>query len=130
MKKGYLLNQPLSGVIAGLGHTDMLVIADAGLPIPPEPQRIDLALSRQLPTLLETLKAVTSEMTVEGAVLAEEIKTQCPELYEAVVSLLGVAVTLVSHEAFKTRTRAAKAVVRTGKCTPFANIILVSGVAF
>ena len=32
MKKTVLLNQPISAVIAGLGHMDTLVIADAGLP--------------------------------------------------------------------------------------------------
>ncbi|MEE8391969.1 MAG: RbsD/FucU domain-containing protein, partial [Anaerolineae bacterium] len=40
MKKIGILNQPISSVIAGLGHTDTLVIADADLPIPPETQRI------------------------------------------------------------------------------------------
>ena len=33
MKKSGILNQPISAVIAGMGHTDTLVIADAGLPI-------------------------------------------------------------------------------------------------
>jgi len=33
MKKGNLINQPLSSLIASLGHTDEIVIADAGLPI-------------------------------------------------------------------------------------------------
>ncbi|MEQ4517252.1 MAG: RbsD/FucU domain-containing protein, partial [Pantoea agglomerans] len=32
MKKGRLLNAELSHVIARLGHTDTLTIADAGLP--------------------------------------------------------------------------------------------------
>ena len=31
MKKTGLLNQPLSNVIAGMGHTESLVIADAGV---------------------------------------------------------------------------------------------------
>jgi D-ribose pyranose/furanose isomerase RbsD len=29
MKKGTVINQGISDVIAGMGHTDMLVIADA-----------------------------------------------------------------------------------------------------
>ena len=37
----------LSHVIATLGHTDQLVVCDAGLPIPAAPERIgDLAVSR------------------------------------------------------------------------------------
>ena len=34
------------------------------------------------------------------------------------------------HEAFKTRSRQSKAVVRSGEVTPYANIILCAGVAF
>jgi D-ribose pyranase len=44
VKKIGILNQPISSVIAGLGHMDTLFVADAGLPIPQETQRIDLAL--------------------------------------------------------------------------------------
>ncbi|NIR27689.1 MAG: D-ribose pyranase, partial [Gammaproteobacteria bacterium] len=55
MKKGKLINQPISAVIAGMGHGDELVIADAGLPIPTEPRRIDLALTKGIPSFLDTL---------------------------------------------------------------------------
>lgn len=40
MKKTILLQSDLSYIIATLGHLDMLVIADAGLPIPAETVRI------------------------------------------------------------------------------------------
>ena len=36
----------------------------------------------------------------------------------------------VSHEEFKRRSATARAVVRTGECTPYANIMLIAGVAF
>jgi D-ribose pyranase len=58
VKKIGIINQPISAVIAGLGHTDTVVIADAGLPIPPEPQRIDLALTEGIPTFLDAVKVV------------------------------------------------------------------------
>ena len=73
MKKTGILNQPLSAAIAGLGHTDTLVIADAGLPIPPETHRIDLALVRSIPSFVDVLRAVLTEMQVEQAIVAEEI---------------------------------------------------------
>jgi hypothetical protein len=44
MKKTTLLQSDLSYMIATLGHLDTLVMADAGLPIPAETVRIDLAL--------------------------------------------------------------------------------------
>jgi D-ribose pyranase len=55
MKKTGILNQPISAVMASLGHTDTVVIADAGLPIPNGPKRIDLALAERIPSFLKTL---------------------------------------------------------------------------
>lgn len=131
MKKIGLLNQPLSNVIAGLGHTDMLTIADAGLPIPSGTERIDLAIQKGLPAFMDVLKAVLSEMQVESVIIAAEMKEKSPELYKQVKAALGdIPMTEVTHETFKKKTPSAKAVVRTGEFTPYANIILVSGVVF
>lgn len=131
MKKIGVLNQPISSVIAGLGHMDTLVIADAGLPIPSETQRIDLALVEGIPTFLDTLRAVLREMEVERAIVAEEMLNVSPEVYEAIKGLLGdVPIETVTHLIFKEQTRSAQAVVRTGEFTPYANIILVAGVIF
>lgn len=131
MKKRGILNQPISSVIAGMGHMDTLVIADAGLPIPPETQRIDLALAEGIPTFLDTLRIVLTEMQVERAIVADEMLEVSPSVYEAVKELLGdVPVETVTHLIFKEQTRSARAVIRTGEFTPYANIILVSGVVF
>lgn len=131
MKKTGILNQPISSVIAGLGHMDTLVITDAGLPIPPETQRIDLALTEGIPTFLDTLRVVLTEMQVEQAVVAEEMLEVSPKVYEAVKELLGdVPIEAVTHLIFKEQTRSARAVVRTGEFTPYANVILVAGVVF
>ncbi len=89
MKKIGILNQPISSVIAGLGHTDTLVIADAGLPIPPETQRIDLALTEGIPTFLDTLRTVLTEMQVERAIVAEEMLDASPQVYKALKEMLG-----------------------------------------
>lgn len=131
MKKIGILNQPISSVIAGLGHTDTLVIADAGLPIPPETQRIDLALTKGIPTFLDTLRVVLTEMRVERAIVTEEMLKVSPDVYQAVKELLNdVPIETVTHLIFKEQTRSARAVIRTGEFTPYANIILVAGVVF
>ena len=131
MKKTTLLNQPISAVIAGLGHTDTLVIADAGLPVPATTERIDLAVTHGIPSFLDTLDAVLSEMQVERAIVAEEMSQVSPEVFAAVQKKLsGVPIDRVPHQAFKTKTGIARAVVRTGEFTAYANIILVSGVVF
>lgn len=131
MKKTGILNQPISTVIAGLGHTDTLVIADAGLPIPDSTTRIDLALVEGIPSFEDTLRAILGEMQVERAIIAEEMSSASPDLHERLRALLGdVPVETVPHEEFKERTRTAKAVIRTGEFTPYANVILVAGVVF
>lgn len=131
MKKIGILNQPISSVIAGLGHTDTLVVADAGLPIPQGTQRIDLALVEGIPSFLDTLRAVLTEMQVERAVVAEEMLETSPGVYEAIKRLLcDVPIETVPYSAFKEGARSARAVIRTGEFTPYANIILVAGVGF
>jgi D-ribose pyranase len=128
MKKTDLINPALSEVIAGLGHTDALVIADAGLPIPQHTRRFDLALVRGVPTFLDTLRVVLSEMHVERAIVSEEVVTFSPHIYAALKKELGqVPIDAVPHQAFKKHTASARAAVRTGEFTPYANVILVAG---
>ena len=113
------------------GHTDTVVVADAGLPIPAGPERIDLALSAGLPTFLDTLRVVLTEMQVERAIVADEMLAVSPAVYQAVKALLGnTPIDTMPHQTFKEQTRSARAVIRTGEFTPYANIILVAGVVF
>ncbi len=131
MKKIGVLNQPLSRVIAGLGHMNTLVVADAGLPIPASTERIDLAVSAGIPAFLDVLRAVLGEMEVQGAIVAQEMLEHSPQIYEALRDLLGdVPIQTVPHELLKARTADARAVVRTGEFTPYANVILIAGVVF
>ena len=131
MKKTPLLQSDLSYTIATLGHLDMLVIADAGLPVPRETVRIDLALTRGVPGAVQTLKVVLDEMEVEKVILAEEVKDRNPKFLRDVQNLLpGVPVEYLTHSELKAMTKSARAVVRTGEFSPYANVILVSGVVF
>lgn len=131
MKKAGILHPDIAGLLASLGHGDGLCIADAGLPIPPGVRRVDLALVPGVPGFLTVLEALLGELVVEGAVVAEETRTRSPELYRQIVERLGdCRILTVSHEAFKQEVGATRGVVRSGECTPYANIILKSGVAF
>jgi D-ribose pyranase len=128
MKKTDLINPTLSEVIARLGHTDMLVLADAGLPIPTTTQRIDLALTKGIPSFLDTLRVVLTEMYVEKVIVAEEMLKNSPDLYEQLNGMLGATpIEIIPHIVFKQQTRSACAIIRTGEFTPYANIILVAG---
>ncbi|HZD55683.1 MAG TPA: D-ribose pyranase [Anaerolineales bacterium] len=131
MKKTRLLNIALSQVIASLGHTDMLVIGDAGLPISDQTQRIDLALTAGIPGFADTLRVILTEMQVERAFVAAETQRTSSNVMMAIKELLpDTPIETISHEDLKAMSREARAVVRTGEFTPYANIILVSGVVF
>ena len=139
MKKTRLLNSEISYEIARIGHTSHLTICDAGLPIPKDVKRIDLAVEQNLPRFIDVLKPVISEMEVEEIVLATEIKEKNQDvlnkIYESFKEIgkevnKNLKVTFVSHEDLKLLTKNSVAIVRTGECTPYANIILKSGVVF
>lgn len=131
MIKGSLLNSEILSVLSKMGHTDQITVADAGLPIPDQVKRIDLALKKGVPGFLETVALLTEYMTIEKIVLAEEITTQNPSVYASILeSFPDIEVKWVSHEVFKNMTQNSKAIIRTGECTPYANVILQSGVDF
>lgn len=139
MKKSLLLNAELSHLIACLGHTDAVTVADAGLPIPAETARIDLALTHGVPSFMQVVQSITAEMQVEAILMAEEFATVSPELHRAVLAHLEllaaeqgreIFIEYVPHDTFKVRTRSSRAVVRSGECTPYANLIFYSGVVF
>ncbi|MEG1557577.1 MAG: RbsD/FucU domain-containing protein, partial [Oscillospiraceae bacterium] len=57
--------------------------------------------------------------------------THSPRLLAEIEKAIGkIPVEYVAHEKLKEMTKVSKAVIRTGECTSYANIILVSGVTF
>lgn len=131
MKDGGIINPQLSELVAEMGHGDLLGVADAGLPIPLGVERVDLAFAAGQPGFLEVLQAVLTELRVEAYVLAEESKEHCPQFVDALSEALPEAeVVWVDHEELKRRSAGARGIVRTGEFTPFANVLLRSGVDF
>lgn len=132
-KNAATLNGQLSRVISETGHTDLVVVTDAGLPIPLGVERVDLAVRPGLPAFLDVLDTVLAEMVVEGATVSEEIKQHSPDMLaeiEARLAPLGVTIDFVPHVELKERTHGARAAVRSGEFTPYANVILHAGVAY
>ncbi|MGV2619787.1 UNVERIFIED_CONTAM: D-ribose pyranase [Halobacillus marinus] len=128
MKKNGMLNSHIAKVLADLGHTDTIVIADAGLPVPDGVRKIDVALREGTPSFLEVIKLMQEEMVIEQVTLAEEIAGNEAVHQEMAASFPAIRYT--AHEAFKEATAHAKAVIRTGETTPYANAILHAGVTF
>lgn len=131
MKKTGILNYNISKLVASMGHTDWLTIADCGLPMGDESKRIDIALKRGEPSFINTLKIVLTELKVEKAYIAKETKETNPENYKQIHEILkGIEIVEVPHSELKEMDSKSKGIIRTGECTPFSNIILQSGVAF
>lgn len=133
MKRRGLLNAPLSGALARLGHTDEIVVADCGLPVPREVPVVDLALTFGTPRFLDVLDVLLDELVVERAIAAREVvDANAPCHHELTRRLGGLrdGLRLVDHSDLKRRVAGAALVVRTGEATPFANVLLRCGVAF
>jgi ABC-type ribose transport system, auxiliary component len=132
-RNGASLNAQLSRVISEVGHTDLLVVTDAGLPIPAGVERIDLAYRPGAPAFLDVLDTVLNELAVEGATVSREIVEQSPQMLEELrrrFDALGIELEFVAHVELKERVGAARAAVRSGEFTAFANVILRAGVVY
>jgi D-ribose pyranase len=131
MRSRGIINAQLSRVLSALRHTDTLVVADSGLPVPSGgPEVVDLAVVYGLPSFEAVLRAVLDEIVVEAATAAEELPAANPDTWDVLQHALELELRLVSHEAFKTEVARACAVIRTGEATPYANVILRCGVPF
>ncbi|MBC9874908.1 D-ribose pyranase [Macrococcoides bohemicum] len=131
MYKTGTLNSEISKVLSDLGHTDTIVIADCGLPVPKGVQKIDLAVRQGLPSFIDVVDEIARHMVIEYVTLAEEIKDSNPAVLKEVDSIVkGIPNDFVTHEQFKMLTENSKVIIRTGEATPYANIILRSGVNF
>ena len=124
MKKIGCLNSELSYVISKLGHFDTLTIGDCGLPVPRGVQRIDLAVTYGVPGFFDVFDVVDAEAKFQKVTIASESKTQDDFIDE---EFMGEE---VPHEVFKAGTVKSVAVVRTGECKPYSNVILESNVSF
>jgi D-ribose pyranase len=128
VKRDGIINAKLAGALARLGHTDHVVVCDAGLPIPPGPEVVDLAFRFGVPSFETVLSGVLQELVVEGATAAEEVERN-PRSYEILTTRLP-DLGLVPHEELKRMVAGARLVVRTGEATPYSNVILRCGVPF
>ena len=131
MKKTGILNAQLAGYIAALGHKDLFLIGDAGMPVPRGIPIVDLVLTGGVPTFEQVLTAVLNETEVEYFFLADEIYEKNPRLLKFIQdSMPEVAYETMPHIEFKEYTKQVKFAIRTGEFTPYPNVILRAGVAF
>ncbi len=127
MKRSGILNADLNAAISRLGHLDVVIVADCGLPIPAGVTVIDLALVHGVPRFEQVLDALIADVVFERCIAAEESATSAAGEW---LSSRFASVELLSHSALKQLSERASLFIRTGEATPFANAALVCGVPF
>ena len=138
MKKGGVLHPELAGYLARLGHGDRILIADAGLPIPSSIPRVDLAFYPGKPSFFDVFVAIMEENKFQEIIMTRETGDKSPrfssQLNAEVNRIFGNDyrrnIVKVSHTELKAMSSLVYFAVRTGEFTPYANVILTSGVAF
>ena len=92
---------------------------------------IDLVVDKDIPTVLQILKLLSSELEVEEFYVAEEGVAINKSQYLAVEKIFPNASKIaIPHSSLKEKVKGAKAVIRTGDFSPYSNVILSSGVSF
>ncbi|PIC79972.1 D-ribose pyranase [Sporosarcina sp. P18a] len=129
MKKHGMINRDIAAVLAKMGHTDQLTIADCGLPIPEGVPCIDLSYTLGKPGFTEILLELMKDFQAEKVYIASEIKVENPAVYSE-IKRLECPIDELTHDQFKEQSRQSKVIIRTGEATPYANIIVQSGVIF
>lgn len=127
MKKNGILNGSLNAANSTLGHGDLVVVADCGLPIPLGTPSVDLALVQGTPGFIQVLDALRNDVIFEGCIAASE--SAASKANEWITDRFP-AVEYIPHEELKQLVGTAKLVVRSGEATPYANVILRCGVSF
>jgi simple sugar transport system permease protein/D-ribose pyranase len=130
VNRNRLLNAELSHAIASMGHGDLMIICDAGFPIPSSAWRIDLAICPDVPDLETVLAPIAENLIAEKVSYAEEIVVHNKPLLAKVERLFaGADFQPVPHQTILAEMAAkAKVIVRTGAFDPWGNILLYSGV--
>lgn len=126
MRKSGILNAQLAGLLARLGHTDTVVVADCGLPVPAGVPVVDLALVFGVPRFDDVFNALLAELEIEGVTVADQAPQAVHDLIPEEVEMIAE----IDHEDLKEMVAGAAFVVRTGETTPYANAILHCGVPF
>ena len=124
-----ILNREIAAEMAKMGHTAMMLIADAGLAIPNTTKVIDLSLAKDLPTALQVLDEVLKHFSVEKIIYSQATVDVSPTREQAFLERFDDSVEkqVVPHAVLRDElTRKVKFAIRTGDFTANSNLILVS----
>lgn len=128
MRPGRILHPELAKALATCGHTDIILVTDAGFPIPKDANRIDLGYYAGAVDVLDILKMLRKEIFVEEVAFATEVKTHHPALYKDLQEIYtgsGAVFKGTTHEVLVEEIAPkAKVVIRSGSLNAWANFAL------
>lgn len=129
MKEVGTVNRGIARIISEQGHSDLLMVVDAGFAIPKEPEVVDISLGVNKPMVVEVLAELRKFYSVEKIIMANQTRIVNPTLFAAISTSFGenIPVETIEHSELKQLSKTVKAVIRTGDFTAYANVILVSG---
>lgn len=121
-----LLNPQIAALIRQVNHTQMLLLADRGFPVPPLPVIVDISLSTDIPTIPQVLVAILPDLPADRIIVAQEQQqTSAARWKEHQAGSLPIEA--MPHLQFKQLARYAVGCIRTGDSAPYANCLLVGG---
>ena len=128
MRPGRILHPELAKALATCGHTDIILVTDAGFPIPKDANRIDLGYYAGAVDVLDILRMLRKEIFVEEVAFAPEVKTHHPALYQDIQEIYtgsGAVFKGIPHEQLVEKIAPkAKVVIRSGSLNAWANFAL------
>lgn len=129
MKEVGFLNGQVDAALTRQGHMDVMMVVDAGFPVPDHVELIDIALKADTPSVPEVLAELCKVHSVEKLVLAEETRRHNPGYFQEVTTRFWehAELEVIPHTELKLRSHQVKTIIRTGDFTAWANIMLVSG---
>ena len=86
-----------------------------------------------VPSFKDVFDVVDAEAKFQKVTIAKEAIEQNPKFYAMITSWAqkeGVKINIVPHDELKLLSKNSKAVVRTGECTAYSNVVLESNVSF
>ena len=130
MRPNRILHPDLARSLAMIGHTDIVMVTDAGFPIPATANRIDLGFYEGLPDVRDVLRVIHQELFVEEVHFATEVRDCNPGLYAAVQGIFtgsGAEFKGTTHDALcHDYALRAKLIIRSGSFDPWGNFALVA----
>ncbi len=130
MQPGKILHPQIAEALASLGHGDIVLVTDAGAPIPSSAHRIDLALCAGSIDLFKILSVLREGIFIENVIFAEEVPESNPALLTRVTNIFtgsGADFTLIPHASLVSDIYTkARVIIRSGSLMPWGNFGLVA----